>query len=33
MVNITLSNLDVSACGAGNANQDGKITVDEILTV
>ena len=32
MVNIALGNLDVSHCQAGDANGDGQITVDEILT-
>jgi hypothetical protein len=32
MVNIALGNADVSACRAGDASQDGQITVDEILT-
>ncbi|MFI5364609.1 MAG: hypothetical protein ACHQ4J_03200 [Candidatus Binatia bacterium] len=32
MVNIALTNVDVSACEAGDANHDGTITIDEILT-
>jgi hypothetical protein len=32
MVNIALGNADVSTCAAGDANADGQITVDEILT-
>jgi hypothetical protein len=31
MVNIALGNVSVTACEAGDANQDGQITVDEIL--
>jgi hypothetical protein len=32
MVNIALGNTSVTACDAGDANQDDQITVDEILT-
>jgi hypothetical protein len=32
MVNIALGDAPVSACEAGDANHDGRITVDEILT-
>jgi len=32
MVNIVLSDADVTACPAGDANHDGQITIDEILT-
>jgi hypothetical protein len=32
MVNIVLENADVGTCHAGDANADGQITVDEILT-
>jgi hypothetical protein len=32
MVNIALGNDDISACGAGDANSNGQITLDEILT-
>jgi len=32
MVNIALGNTPVTACDAGDANQDGQITIDEILT-
>ena len=32
MVNIALGNANVSTCLAGDANHDGQITVDEILT-
>jgi hypothetical protein len=32
MVNIALGNADLSACTAGDANHDGQITVDEVLT-
>jgi hypothetical protein len=32
MVNIALGNADVGTCHAGDANVDGQITVDEILT-
>jgi hypothetical protein len=32
MVNIALGNTPVTACDAGDANHDGEITVDEILT-
>jgi hypothetical protein len=32
MVNILLGNADIGACTAGDANGDGQITVDEILT-
>ena len=32
MVNIALGNGNVSSCVAGDANHDGEITVDEILT-
>jgi hypothetical protein len=31
LVNITLGNSAVTACGAGDANADGEITIDEIL--
>ena len=31
MVNIALGNADVSACTAGDSNQDGSITINEIL--
>ncbi|MFI5396703.1 MAG: hypothetical protein ACHQ9S_14305 [Candidatus Binatia bacterium] len=31
MVNITLGNAEMSECEIGDANEDGKITVDEIL--
>jgi hypothetical protein len=32
MVNIALGNAAVTTCQAGDANHDGHITVDEILT-
>ena len=32
MVNIALGNAPASTCEAGDANHDGEITVDEILT-
>ncbi|HXQ20365.1 MAG TPA: hypothetical protein VN812_01740 [Candidatus Acidoferrales bacterium] len=32
MVNIAFGNTPVTACDAGDANHDGQITVDEILT-
>jgi hypothetical protein len=32
MVNISLGNASVSTCPAGDANHDGQITIDEILT-
>ena len=32
MVNIALGSPSVSACQNGDANGDGKITVDEVLT-
>jgi hypothetical protein len=32
MVNIALGNADISTCRVGDANKDGQITVDEILT-
>ena len=32
MVNITLGNANLSACVAGDANGDGEITVNEIIT-
>jgi hypothetical protein len=32
MVNIALSNTDISTCTAGNANGDYQVIVDEILT-
>jgi hypothetical protein len=32
MVNIALGNADVDTCFAGDANRDGQITIDEILT-
>jgi len=32
MVNVALGNADVGTCAAGDANTDGQITVDEILT-
>jgi hypothetical protein len=32
MVNIALGNANLSTCVAGDANHDGEITVDEILT-
>lgn len=32
MVNIVLGNGGFGACSAGDANQDGAITIDEILT-
>jgi len=32
MVNIALGNASVEACFAGDANRDGQITIDEILT-
>jgi hypothetical protein len=32
MVNVALGNADVSTCNAGDANRDGQITVNEILT-
>jgi hypothetical protein len=32
LVNIALGNANVSTCQAGDANHDGNITVDEILT-
>ena len=32
MVNIALGNAGVSTCMAGDANHDGQITIDEILT-
>ncbi|MGD0946540.1 MAG: hypothetical protein ABSA52_03845 [Candidatus Binatia bacterium] len=32
MVNIALGNARLSDCSAGDANKDGEITVDEILT-
>jgi hypothetical protein len=32
MVNIALGNVPVADCLAGDRNQDGTITVDEILT-
>jgi hypothetical protein len=32
MANIALSNVPVAMCDAGDANHDGEITVDEILT-
>jgi hypothetical protein len=32
MVNIALGNASASACSPGDANGDGQITVDEILT-
>jgi len=32
LVNIALSNANLSTCVAGDANHDGQITVDEILT-
>lgn len=31
-MNIALGNADLSACMAGDANKDGEITIDEILT-
>jgi len=31
MVNIALSNDSVTACPVGDANQDGEITINEIL--
>jgi hypothetical protein len=31
MVNIALDNLPLSLCPVGDANNDGQITVDEIL--
>ena len=32
MVNVALGDLSVSACEPGDANHDGHVTVDEILT-
>jgi hypothetical protein len=32
MVDIALGNAAISACKAGDANHDGTITIDEILT-
>jgi len=32
MVNIALGNTPVTTCETGDANHDGQITVDEILT-
>ena len=32
MVNNALGNAQLSDCGPGDANGDGKITIDEILT-
>jgi hypothetical protein len=32
MVNIALGTTAISTCDAGDANQDGRLTVDEILT-
>jgi hypothetical protein len=32
MVNIALGNAQLSDCTAGDANNDGHITIDEILT-
>jgi len=32
MVNIALGNAPISDCLPGDANQDGQVTVDEILT-
>jgi hypothetical protein len=32
MVNIVLGNANVDTCLAGDANRDGQITIDEILT-
>jgi hypothetical protein len=32
MVNIALGNADVLTCEPGDANHDGRITIDEILT-
>jgi hypothetical protein len=31
-VNVALENASIDACFAGDANHDGQITVDEILT-
>jgi hypothetical protein len=31
-VNIALENTDVGVCSVGDANHDGQISVDEILT-
>jgi hypothetical protein len=32
MVNIALGNTPLISCGAADANHDGQVTVDEILT-
>ncbi len=32
LVNIALNNQSVTACPVGDANHDGEITIDEILT-
>jgi len=32
MVDIALGNTPISTCGAGDANHDNQITIDEILT-
>jgi len=32
LVNIALGNAEVASCEAGDANLDGQITIDEILT-
>jgi len=32
MVNIALGNANIDTCLAGDANPDGQITIDEVLT-